>query len=407
MSMPLPGLLVACAFAGAVLAAQPFPLRSALPRLVLEAGERPGTHVWVSLDLPATVRGADLQLRHEQTGDVVPLQVGPNRELWAVLPSVPAETVVRYRIEPALKSAGPDRVIAAREVSRVRVTVDGAPAFTYVGEPLRLPAGIEDVYQRGGYLHPVFTPSGRRVTEDYPPNHKHHHGIWAAWTSTRFEGRSPDFWNMGDRKGTVEFERLGHAWSGPLTAGFEARHRYMDLLAPTPTTVLLEDWRVVAYAPVGAGRPLHVFDLEIAQTLVASSPLDLPAYRYGGVGMRGRHEWDGRNRTFFLTSTGRGRTDGHGTRATWVHMSGDVDGSRAGLAMLSHPDNVRSPQPTRIHPTEPFFNFAPQQAGPMLIRPGEVLRLRYRFVAMDGPPDAALLDAMWQAYAMPVRARVE
>jgi hypothetical protein len=391
----------------ASLLAQPTTPTSTLPRLVIEAGETARTDAWVEVQLPAAVRGADLQLRQEKTGDIVPLQIGPNREAWARVPHIPAEQAVRYRIEPSLRETLPDRVSAVRDVSRVRILVDGAPAFTYVGEPLRLPAGIEDVYQRGGYIHPVMTPSGRRVTEDYPADHKHHHGIWAAWTHTRFDGRAPDFWNMGDRTGTVEFERLGRAWSGPLSAGFESRHRYMDLQAATPTTVLLEDWRVVAYAQPASSRPAHVFDLEIAQTLTGTTPLELPTYRYGGIGLRGRREWNGKERTFFLTSTGRSRLPGHGTRATWVHMSGEVDGQRAGIAVLSHPDNVRSPQPVRIHPTEPFFNFAPQQAGPLVIRPGEVFRMRYRFVVMDGAPDAALLDAMWQAYALPVRVRVE
>ena len=400
-------LIAAASVAGVSLLAQPTTPSSTLPRLVIEAGEIARTNAWVEVPLPSTVRGADLQLRHEQTGDVVPLQIGPHREAWAVLPVVPAEKAVRYRIEPALRATAPERVVATRDVSQVRVEIDRRPAFGYVGEPLPLPAGVEEVFHRGGYIHPVFTPSGRRVTEDYPPNHKHHHGIWAAWTSTRFNGRAPDFWNMGDRKGRVEFERVGRTWSGPLTAGFETRHRYMDLLAPTPTTVLLEDWRVVAYAmPVGT-RPAHVFDLTITQELVGTAPLDLPTYRYGGVGMRGRHIWDGAAKTSFLTSTGRGRLPGHGTRATWVHMSGDVDGQRAGIAMLAHPDNVRSPQPMRIHPTEPFFNFAPQQAGPLQIRPGEPFVMRYRFVVTDGAPDAAMLDAMWQAYALPPRVRVE
>jgi hypothetical protein len=400
-------LILAGVCTGVSMLAQPTTPTSTLPRLVIEAGEFARTQAWVIVRLPATVRGADLQLRNEGTGETVPLQIGPDREAWALVPSIPAERAVRYRIEPALKAVSPDRVVATRGFAGVRVAVDGKPAFTYVGEPLRLPPGVEDVYERGGYIHPVTTPSGRRVTEDYPPNHKHHHGIWAAWTSTRFAGRAPDFWNMGDKKGRVEFERLGRAWSGPLTAGFESRHRYMDLLAPTPTTVLLENWRVVAYVQPAAARPAHVFDLEITQSLTGSTPLELPAYRYGGVGMRGRHEWDGKDKTFFLTSAGRSRLPGHGTRATWVHMSGDVDGQRAGIAMLAHPDNVRSPQPVRIHPTEPFFNFAPQQAGPLTIRPGEEFTMRYRFVVMDGAPDAALLDAMWQAYALPVRARVE
>lgn len=386
---------------------QPVTPASALPRLEVAASELPRTDAWLEVALPPTVRGADLQLRDEKTGETLPLQIGPDREAWAVLPTVPADRVLRYRIEPALRPSAPDRVVASREVSRVRVTVDGRPAFTYVGEPGPLPAGIEEVFLRGGYIHPVLTPAGHRVTEDYPPNHKHHHGIWAAWTSTRVGGRAPDFWNMGDRKGLVEFERLGHAWSGPLVAGFETRHRYMDLLAPTPTTILLETWQVRAYAWPDRTHPAHVFDLNIRQELIGTTPLELPTYRYGGVGMRGRHEWDGPDKTFFLTSTGRSRRPGHGTRATWAHMSGDVDGRRAGIAMLSHPENVRSPQPMRIHPTEPFFNFAPQQAGPLTIRPGEPLTLRYRFVVFDGPPDAAWLDAMWQAYALPLRASVK
>ena len=407
MRTNLLGFALLGAWASVSVLAQPLPPSSSLPRLVIDAGEVARSQAWVQVQLPSTVRGADLQLRHEKTGEVLPLQIGPRREAWAFVPSIPAEQAVRYRIEPALKGAAPDRVVASRDVSQVRVTVDGRHAFSYVGEPVRLPPGVEDVFRRGGYIHPVNTPSGRRVTEDYPPNHKHHHGIWAAWTSTRVAGRAPDFWNMGDKKGNVEFERLGRTWSGPLTAGIESRHRYMDLLAPTPTTILLEDWRIVTYAMPPTPRPVHVFDVDVTQELAVPTPLELPAYRYGGMGMRGRHEWDGPDKTYFLTATGRARVPGHGTRATWVHMSGDVDGQRAGIAMLSHPDNVRSPQPMRIHPTEPFFNFAPQQAGPMAIKPGEVFTMRYRFVVMDGPPDAALLDAMWQAYALPPRVRVE
>lgn len=398
--------VAAVAGCGISLLAQPPLPSSALPRLVVEAGEVARTNAWVTVALPSHVRGADLQLRDEETGEILPLQIGPSREAWTVVPAIPATKAARYRIEPSLKATAPSRVAAIRDISRVRMTIDGAPVFTYVGEP-RLPTGVDDVFLRGGYIHPVATPSGRRVTDDYPPNHRHHHGIWAAWTHTRFRDRTPDFWNMGDRKGAVEYERLGHAWSGPLTAGFETRHRYMDLRAPTPTTVLLEEWRVVAYAPPPGARPAHVFDLEITQSLVGASPLELPVYRYGGVGLRGRREWDGRDSTFFVTSSGLSRAAGHGTRATWVHMGGMVDGQRAGIAMLSHPDNVHSPQPVRIHPTEPFLSFAPQQAGPFTIRPGEPLTLRYRFVVMDGPADTTFIDAMWQAYALPVRARVE
>ncbi|WP_239492828.1 PmoA family protein [Luteitalea sp. TBR-22] len=387
--------------------AQPTTPSSTLPRLIVDAGEVDRAEAWAQVQLPPRVRGADLQLRREDDGEVVPLQIGPYREAWILLPRLRAGTTTVFRIEPAMRPARADRVTATRDVSHVRVAVDGRPAFTYVGEPGPLPRGVDEVFTRGGYIHPVTTPSGRRVTEDYPPNHRHHHGIWAAWTRTRFDGRSPDFWNMADRTGAVEFERLSRTWSGPLTAGFDTRHRYMDLSAPTPTTVLLEDWRVIAYAWPTSDRPWHVFDVEITQALTGGLPLDLPPYRYGGVGVRGRHDWDGADKAAVITSAGRTRTTGHGTRATWMAMGGLVDGQRAGIAMLSHPDNVQSPQPVRIHPTEPFLNFAPQQAGALTLRPGEPFRLRYRFVVFDGAPDAARLDALWQAWATPVRWRIE
>jgi hypothetical protein len=278
--------------------------------------------------------------------------------------------------------------------------------FRYVGDPLALPSGVGERYRRGGYIHPVQTPTGVQVTEDFPPNHLHHHGIWAAWTSTRLGDRKPDFWNMGDGTGRVEFEGVGASWSGALTAGFEARHRYVDLTGEMPQTVLTERWAVTAYAADLGTRPAHVFDVAITQRLTGQAALELPAYRYGGIGLRGRHLWDGPTKTHILTADGRDRRNGHGTRATWAHMSGDVDGKRVGIAVLGHPDNPRSPQPMRIHPTEPFFNFSLQPAGVFSSRPGDTFAMRYRFVAFDGLPDARALDQLWQDWATPVRATV-
>src|SRR6266566_5163143 len=59
-------------------------------------------------------------------------------------------------------------------------------------------------------------PSGKLLTDDYPPDHKHHHGIWSPWTKTEFEGRHPDFWNMGQKLGRVEFVKLDDTFSSPV-----------------------------------------------------------------------------------------------------------------------------------------------------------------------------------------------
>ena len=79
------------------------------------------------------------------------------------------------------------------------------------------------------------------VTDDYPPDHFHHHGIWFAWTKTEFEGRHPDFWNVADGTGRVEFVAVDQTWSGSVHAGFKSRNGRMARstlwVMPLPTSV--------------------------------------------------------------------------------------------------------------------------------------------------------------------------
>ena len=265
---------------------------------------------------------------------------------------------------------------------------------------------IKPIFRRGGYVHPVYTPSGRIVSDDYPADHIHHHGVWFAWTKTEFEGRHPDFWNMGDGTGTVEFVALDQTWSGPVDAGLRARNRYVDLSSGTPKPVLNEVWEVTVYRGGTSQKPYTMFDLVSTQECATASPLILPEYHYGGVGFRGRHEWLGKDNASFLTSEGKDRANGHGTRGRWCHVGGTVDGQPAGIGVLCHPANFRAPQPMRIHPTEPFFCYAPSQLGQWEIAPGQKYVSRYRFIAADGPADKAELDRLWNDYANPPKVTI-
>lgn len=306
----------------------------------------------------------------------------------------------------------------------VRLMIPGPPkergrmsfntVLTYQTEKTEFPPGRTDlkpIYQRGGYIHPVLSPSGKQITDDYPVNHKHHHGLWFAWTHTEFEGRTPDFWNMGDGKGFVEFAALDKTWSGPVHAGFISQHRQMDTTEKgvKPKTALLETWNVKLYAVgTNAARPYYLFDMEITDKC-AHGPVKLPKYRYGGIGVRGNWAWNGKDKLNFLNSEGvsdRSKGEEGQTVGRWAHMGGPVDGSLTGIAVLDHPDNVRAPQPQRIHPTEPFLNIAPQQAGDVEITPEKPLTLRYRFVVADGAPDKAELDRLWNDYAHPPKVTV-
>jgi len=270
----------------------------------------------------------------------------------------------------------------------------------YQAEPGPFPrADIPEVQRRGGYLHPLLTPSGRVVTDDFPANHLHHHGVWSAWASAVFGEGKPDFWNLGLGHGRVDFGGVDRVFSEDGAAGIASRHRFMDLITGSPRLVLEETWEIRVSVPA-EGRPRHQLDLTLVQTNVSPSLLGLPEYHYGGLGFRGNWAWNGAAQGRFLTSNGDTNREAiNGTRARWFWMGGPAGDGVAGVAILGHPGNFRSPQPVRLHPEEPFFCYAPQQMGRFEIRPGEPYRARYRLVVLDGPPEPREVEAWWEAYA--------
>jgi len=292
-----------------------------------------------------------------------------------------------------------DAVEAVTDASALHIRVDGRSVidFRLRAEPSR--ASIAPSFLRAGYIHPVFTPSGRIVTDDYPDDHPHQHGIFFAWTKTEFEGRHPDFWNMGDGTGAVELEKVEEVHSGAEKATFKARLRHVDLSGPQRKTALNELWEVTVYRAVPRMARYAMFDIGSTQECASASPLILPDYRYGGIGIRGHRDWRAKANVSFLTSEGKDRIAGDDTTARWCSIGGRVDGQPVGLAALSHPKNFRAPQPLRIHPDDPYFNFSPSKRGQWEIVPGRPYVSRYRFVAYDGELNAAELNSLWDDYA--------
>jgi hypothetical protein len=389
--MRLTSLIVALAFTSFAYAAE--------LTLVVDGGKEPRTDAIVTFAYPPGMhKKADVV---DAAGVAHEVALLPDGRRAVVLPKLPAgETKFELRNagEPAVG------VRATREGNNVTLTHQAKPILRYQGDLSPLPDGYKKEFQRGGYVHPVHTPTGRVVTDDYPPNHKHHHGIWAPWTKTRFEGREPDFWNMGDAKGTVEFVELANVFSGGSAAGLVAKHRQVDLTAkPERKVALNETWELVAYNVTG---PYRVFDLTIRQECATTSPLELPKYHYGGLGFRGARAWDKRLNATFLTSEGKERMNGNETRGRWCRISGKSDGELCSVTVMDHPSNFRHPQPMRLHPDEPFFCFAPQQLGDFAIEPGKPYVVRYRFVVADGELPVEQIERLWNQFASPPKAEV-
>ena len=374
------------------------------PVLDVDAGDQDRRDSIVSLPLPKGLQGA-YWLRGRD-GQRLPLQVDGEGQGWFIVPKLKAKEQRRYWVDLEKKPARgrPDCELDFEE---------GALLFSYkrrlvvqFNQTPTYPPNEETstVYRRGGYLHPLYSPGGLKVTDDYPTNHLHQHGLWSAWTRTRFEERSPDFWNMGTSKGTVVPLALDEFWEGPVHAGFVARNRYVDLLAKPRRIALDETWTSRVFA-VGGGKPAYrVLDIHILQIAHSSSPLEILEYHYGGFGIRGHESWNAKTNMAVLTSEGvTDRLKAHGMKIRWLAVSGTVDRGNAGMAILCHPSSFRAPQPVRVHPDEPFFCFAPPQSGPFFITQNQPYQASYRIVTFDGVPHAILLERLWKDYASPAK----
>ncbi|HMG33745.1 MAG TPA: PmoA family protein [Blastocatellia bacterium] len=374
-------------------------------RITIFAGKADRRDTIVSFSLPADLAAKAYALV-DDSGRVIPLQVDSERVATFILPVLSAGSSKTFTVRELKTAEAGSQVQLSAANNQLIVSASGHKIFAYQTEGQLPSPDIKPIFKRGGYIHPVYTPSGRIVTDDYPPDHFHHHGIWFAWTKTEFKGRHPDFWNMGDGTGRVEFVSVDDSWSGPVHAGFKSRTRYVDVDTDAPVIALNEQWLVRVYN-VGQGeKPYAMFDLVSSQNCATSDALILPEYRYGGVGLRGNRQWLSKDNCDFLTSEGKDRNNGHSTRARWCHMGGRIDGQLAGIAVLDHPSNFRSPQPMRINPDQPFFCYAPSQMGQWQISPGTVYVSRYRFVVYDGSPDKSELDRMWEDFANPPQVSV-
>lgn len=292
----------------------------------------------------------------------------------------------------------------------ITVKQDGQTVVTYNKVSPPVPEGLDKIYERSGCLHPVGSPKGRVVTEMFPPDHAHQHGIFSAWVNTTYDGRPIDFWNLPGRTGRVLHERVVSRFQDNGKAGFEVDLLHRAVADPA-VDVLRERWKVTVYSTEGT---YHCFDLETVQTAITDKPLTIKKYHYGGIALRGPTRWltdkDGYAQespnlaleaSDFVNDLGSTRAKANHEHAKWVALTGRIEGKPVSIAVLCHESNFRAPQAARIHPTKPYFCFAPCVDEAFAIDRGHPFTSRYRFLITDAEPDREWLDQEWQSWCDP------
>jgi len=381
-----------------------------LATISVDAGSCDRIDTPVCVELPETILAwQPLRLVEIVSDSRVPtpsqIEAGNPPKLWWILSGkTRAASARRYELFR-------DVPVAAEgvEISMTPLTLDvafgGQTLFRYNHAHVVPPKGVAPEFIRSGYIHPMFSPSGKLLTEDFPRDHHHHKGIWMPWTSTEFDGHHVDFWNLAAKQGTVQFAGFAGQASGPVFGGFKVKHEHIDLQQPNGGEVVLDEiWDVRLWAAGGPKGGMWLWDLTSEQVNVAESPLLLNAYRYGGIGYRGPKEWIDANYVV-LSSEGKTKKDGHTTTSKWCAHSGAIDGKWTTVVVMCSPKNERFPEPMRIWDSGGcFFNYCPVQKEPLSMDPGVKHVFRYRFFIYEGEIDAKLAERAWCDFGDPPRA---
>jgi type 1 glutamine amidotransferase len=413
--------LTAVAAVASLILANPL---GAQQRVAAEFAVHAGRHARSDVPVSATLEGVplsltagELQLYEVTAGRDIPvvsqLEPGdPGRLLWIVDGGLSAGQVRNYELRAVAKRPAPsvDRsdVHVDDDGENVWIRIDDTPVLAYRHAIQPVPPNVDPVYQRGGFIHPLYSPQGEVLTRIQPPDHYHHYGIWNPWTRTEFEGRSVDFWNLGERQGTVRPQQVLTMSTGPVAGGFTASLDHVAFTPPSVETVALtEQWRVRVWNVDPSER---VWLIDFVSTLSPrDEPLTITAYRYQGFSLRATERWDDAN-SALRTSEGFDKSDGNGTRARWIDVNGisATDAGTSGILLMTNPANYNFPEHLRIWPTgtndgreNVYVNFNPAQDRDWALVPGSAYVLRYRMLVYDGKIDEHTAERYWRDFAEP------
>lgn len=367
----------------------------------------------VSLTLPREL-AAGATLRDER-GQIVPLQAESDLSAKFIVARQAAGQTLKFTLEPGrLPDQGnvqvvevpspprPDNtpgIAAATSPSRIqektgrlRVSVGGRPILYYQMDRDAVPReDINPAVRRAGYLHPVFTPRGVAVTEDYPSEDLKQHGFAAPGPELLRNEADIQAKGFVTEFAVLEFGGIDTTWTGPVHGGFTSWHRWIDPKDPKADVLLNEAWEFTAYAVPKALGAINVFDLVITQAKAIPGPLYFDGH---GLGLRSPAAWEEPERPALFSSP-----SGPGKQLRWLGFKGKTKDEAAGVAVLYPANGTDSFQQGPLSPTYLVATLPVIQE----LKPETATRavFRHRVVTFDGPPDQALLEALWNGYTVP------
>jgi hypothetical protein len=278
------------------------------------------------------------------------------------------------------------------KVSTVRLTEHGKPVLAYnygVITDAKVPKS-DNRRRRACYVHPLWGLHGEVLTDDFPKDHYHHHGVFWAWPHVEIGGAAHDLWMYKD----IEQRSVARLATdaGPLAAvlgvenGWFVRDKqvmiervWIEVVKATPTARVIDLY--FTYIPVD--RPITLRGAE--------------GKSYGGLTIRFAVKDE--KQAVITVPGGAAAKDLPETPLPWADMTYPFAGPKqpSGAAIFVPRDHPDYP-PTWLTRHYGALCLGWPGVNGKTFQPGEPIRLRYRVWIHANAVETAGLKAAYDAY---------
>jgi hypothetical protein len=322
---------------------------------------------------------------------------------WILKGDTPAGSIRSFILKSAKKKKNENLMVVDESNGILVLKANEQPILQYNSQIIYPPKGVDSAFKRSGFVHPVYSPSGNVLTNIQPKDHYHHYGMWNPWTRVEYAGKMYDLWNLGDKRGTVKFNKVLDKQQGDVFASFKVRQDHYIMSPSGEKQIMDESCSITAYN-IGDD---FLWDFKSTLHPNTSLPVILKAYRYAGFSFRATADWKKENCEMF-TSEGNKRQEIDGKNARWIYLTGQCPSGRSGILFLGHPENHNAPEPLRIWDEnanygrgDAFVNFAPTKNEDWALEPDQNYSLRYRMITYDGEMTQERANRLWDEFAYP------
>jgi len=252
----------------------------------------------------------------------------------------------------------------------------------------QLKDGLDPEQTRSCYIHPLYSLDGKVLTEDFPEDHLHHHGIFWTWPIVKTRGQDTQTWHPSNLR--QHFVRwLKREVKGKMvTLSVENAWKLdgQEIVAKEIVTLQI-------HQADDMGRAV---DLELTLEAIGG-PLTLQGSQdqqkgYGGLSLRGAPMFKGMT---MATDQGFEDKDSNNKKFRWVDMSI----KEAGVAIFVSPDHPDFPPTWCVRNSYAgFCNISWPGLKSFVLQPGLPVTLRYRLYIHRGTAATGRISEAYERY---------